>query len=380
MGFVKHANKTVSIGIVLILIMVLSSGFAETKKTIKLGFVGSVSGMTSDMDINARDGVIYAVEKINEGGGILGREIELIIKDDMRNKEIAKRVDTELLKKGAVAIIGHSTSSMTIAGKSIADHYRRVLISPTAASDQLFGKEDYVVCVNSSLKEETMRLAKVAGKNLGTKKVVCFYDVSNPSYSENYLKSFTHFFEKHGGIVVDSVGFNSKKMSEFWDMVSRIDLRGAKGALIIAAPLHSAILVQKLRDIRENIDIFCVSWALTSMFLKEGGRAIEGVWFCSDFNPECKKRSYLNFRNGYKEHFGKEPDLISMLGYETVTVLKRALEKNDGDVENLIKFIPGKYNGIQESFVIDKYGDTYRNWFLLRVKNGKFVTLMKVEN
>ncbi len=378
MGFVKRVSKTVAIGIVLG--MMLSSGGVEAKKAIKLGFVGSISGMTSDMDVNARDGVIYAVEEVNEGGGILGRKVELIIKDDMRNTATAKRVDRELLEKGVVAIIGHSTSSMTIAGKSIADRYRRVLISPTAASNQLFGKDDYVVCVNSSLKEETMRLAKVAGKNLGTRKVVCFYDLSNPSYSENYLKWFTRFFEKYGGMVVDSVAFNSKNMNEFWDMISRIDLRGAKGVLIIAAPLHSAILAQKLREARDDIDIFCVSWALTSTFLKEGGRAIEGVWFCSDFNPGCRKKSYLNFRRGYKRQYGKEPDLISMLGYETVMVLKHALEKNNGHAQNLLKFIPGKYNGVQGSFLIDRYGDTYRDWFLLRVKNGKFVTLMKVEN
>ncbi len=378
MNYKKFLSKAIMI--VITLFLVPFPRLVRAQPPIKLGFVGSISGMTSDMDVHARDGVLYAVEQVNESGGILGRKVELIIKDDKGNKKIAQKVDVELIEQGVVALIGHTTSSMTMAGKSIADRYKKVLISPTAASYQLYGKKDYVVCVNSSLREETVRLAKVVGNKLGIKKVACFYDVGNPNYSECYLKWFTHFYEKFGGKVVRTVAFNSKNMSAFWDMVSHINVGDEKGILIIAAPLHSAILTQKLRKIRKALDIFGVSWSLTSTFLKEGGKAIEGVWFCSDFDPQCKKVSYLNFCKDYRQHYAQEPDLISMLGFETVLVLKHALEKNNGSSRNLLKFIPGKYNGVQGRFVINENGDTFRDWFLLRVKNGKFTTLMKVVN
>jgi len=114
------------------------------------------------------------------------------------------------------------------------------------------------------------------------------------------------------------------------------------------------------------------------VFLKEGGKAIEGVWFCSDFDPQCKKRAYLNFSKGYKERYGKEPDLFAVLGYETMLVLEQPLEKAGGRPENLLKFIPHRYKGIQGPFIIDEYGDAHREWFLLRVKNGKFVRVKRM--
>ena len=374
----KYIKINAMLGI--FLSFLLSPKLIYAQSWIKLGFVAGITGMASDMDVNMRDGVLYAVEKINKFGGIAGRNVQLIIKDDKRNRDVAKKVDLELVNDHVVAIIGHSTSSMTIAGKSVADSSGKLLISPTAASEDLFGKKDFVVCVNASLREETARLAKVARLKLHIRKMACFYDTSNRSYTENYLTWFATFFNKYGGEIVKKVAFNSQKMDEFWKIVSDLHLKGAKGVLIVAAPLHSAILVQKIRNCKENPEIFCVSWSLTSTLLKQGGKAIDKVWFCSDFNPECKKDTYIEFSRGYKERYGKEPDLISLLGYETVLILREAIERSNGNTDNLIKYIPGEYDGLQSRFTIDEYGDAHRNWYLLRVKNGKFVTLMSIDN
>ncbi|HEC31556.1 MAG TPA: amino acid ABC transporter substrate-binding protein [Deltaproteobacteria bacterium] len=358
--------------------VLLFSQLIEAAPPIKLGFVGDITGMTSDVGVNVRDGVLYAVEEINEKGGIQGRKIELIIRDDKGQKEVARQADIELFKKGVVAIIGHITSSMTAVGKTVADSHKILLVTPNAASYELFKKKDFLVCINSSLREETSKLAKVARAELGVADMVCLYDISNPKYTRNYLKWFTTFFERLGGRVTKEIPFESQKMGDFWKTASALNLNGAQGVLLIAAPLHSAILTQKVRKLNKNAEVFCVSWSLTSTFLKEGGKAIEGVWFCSGFDPQCKKTAYLNFSKGYKERYGKEPDLFAILGYETVLVLERALEKADANPQNLLKFIPGSYKGIQSPFVIDEYGDAHREWFLLRVKNGKFVRVKRM--
>lgn len=55
-----------------------------------------------------------AVDEINARGGIAGRSIEILVKDDQGTPEGAVASDTELVNQGVVCIIGHATSAQTI--------------------------------------------------------------------------------------------------------------------------------------------------------------------------------------------------------------------------------------------------------------------------
>ena len=359
-------------------IILLSFQTARADSEIKIGFVGSISGITSDVDVNVRDGVLFGIEEINRNGGIDGKKLRLIIRDDKRNEEEAKRLDTKLIREGVIAIIGHTTSSMTIAGKTIADKFKKVLISPTAASSVLSRKKDYVVCINSNLKQETRQLANLAVKELGVKKIACFYDEGNPTFTKDYLKWLSRYFIDNGGEIVQETPFNSQDMSNFWKGVSQLKLGDIDGVVIVAAPLHSAILVQKVRKVNRRIVVMCSSWCFTPAFLKEGGKAVENVWLCADFDPDSNKPSYLKYQGAYKDLYGRKPDFFSSLGYETTIVLRKALMKTSGESENLLKFIPGKYKGLQGQFIIDEFGDAHRDWYLLRVQKGAFKTVKRL--
>ncbi|MBW1797231.1 MAG: ABC transporter substrate-binding protein, partial [Deltaproteobacteria bacterium] len=87
----------------------------ENKKPVKVGFVGGLTGRLSYLGTAGRNGVILAVEEINEAGGINGRPVELITRDDGHDPKVAVKVDRELIGEGVVAIIGHMTSSMSMA-------------------------------------------------------------------------------------------------------------------------------------------------------------------------------------------------------------------------------------------------------------------------
>ncbi len=52
------------------------------KEILKKSFVGGLTGRLSDLGIGGRNGVMLAVEEINNAGGISGRPVKLITKDD----------------------------------------------------------------------------------------------------------------------------------------------------------------------------------------------------------------------------------------------------------------------------------------------------------
>ncbi|MCP4694443.1 MAG: amino acid ABC transporter substrate-binding protein, partial [Desulfobacterales bacterium] len=83
----------------LVLFTALGAMACEIGKTgdpIKIGLPATLSGTTSSFGRHVRNGAVLAVERANRAGGVAGRPVELIIKDDKGDPGEALRVDQEL--------------------------------------------------------------------------------------------------------------------------------------------------------------------------------------------------------------------------------------------------------------------------------------------
>src|SRR3989338_7668625 len=61
----------------------MSKNGSTSSESIKIGFVGPLSGELANMGENARAAVMIAVEEINAAGGVLGKKIEVVYEDDL---------------------------------------------------------------------------------------------------------------------------------------------------------------------------------------------------------------------------------------------------------------------------------------------------------
>ena len=64
---------------------------------IALGFVGGTSGRAADLGVAGRDAVQLAVDLRNRSGGVAGRQVKLLIRDDEQQPDVAQRVVRELI-------------------------------------------------------------------------------------------------------------------------------------------------------------------------------------------------------------------------------------------------------------------------------------------
>ena len=133
-----------------VLLMVGLSGCEKKKQPLKIGFAGSLTGRYSDLGVAGRNGATLAVEQINEAGGIHGRLVELIVKDDKNDPEVALQIDKELIEDGVAAIIGHMTSVMSTAVLPLINAVlplinkeKIVMVGPTTTTNELTGLDDY---------------------------------------------------------------------------------------------------------------------------------------------------------------------------------------------------------------------------------------------
>jgi branched-chain amino acid transport system substrate-binding protein len=73
---------------------------------IRIGFVGGTSGRVADLGIAGRNGAQLAVELRNQAGGVAGRAVELLIRDNEQNPDMAERVTAISSRKGLSPLSG----------------------------------------------------------------------------------------------------------------------------------------------------------------------------------------------------------------------------------------------------------------------------------
>ena len=125
--------------IIIFFTILLISKLLIKKPPIKIGFANTLTGVASTSTIKIRNVTILAVEELNKKGGINGRMIKLIIKDDRFDPEVALQVDQELIDEGVVAIIGHSFSSLCLKVAPLIKKNNILMLTPTAQSPKLTG-------------------------------------------------------------------------------------------------------------------------------------------------------------------------------------------------------------------------------------------------
>ena len=159
-----YRTQTRFIRNVVLLVTILSGVLSACRgrDPIFIGYSAGLTGRNAALGVDGRDGAMLAVEKINADGGIRGRPIEMLIRDDMATSEGTVAADMSLIKEGVVAIIGHMTSeSMTSAWPQVKDT-GVVYVSPTVSTPQLQGIDDNffrLIPVNSFQAENIARYA-----------------------------------------------------------------------------------------------------------------------------------------------------------------------------------------------------------------------------
>src|ERR1700741_2942992 len=78
---------------------------AQAAEPIKIGLSGPFTGGSSSMGVSMRDGVKLAVDEINKKGGVLGRQIVLVERDDEAKNEVGAQISQELINKEATGTV-----------------------------------------------------------------------------------------------------------------------------------------------------------------------------------------------------------------------------------------------------------------------------------
>lgn len=373
--WLRYAVLSVLIGIAGLSFMWLSD-----TKPVLVGFVAQMTGTQAELGVQERNGVQLAVEKINATGGINGRKIELVIRDDLGVPEKAQSIDEELIKMGVVAIIGHATSGQALAGLKVTNPARMVMISPTVSTPALSGQDDFFFRVYPTFKASAQAFAEYIFKTAGLKRLAVIYDTDNAAYAKTYSTTFSEKYVSLGGVISGESSFSSRARPDFSSVLTKLRHGEAEGFMIIASDIDTALIAQRVRIMDWQIPLFTSAWAQTETLINNGGKAVDGLKLEQSYALTSQAPLFTEFKSSFQSRFGKTPSFGAAFGYEAALVLADALKKTDGKPEKLKNALleTRDFKGLMDNISLDEFGDVQRPFYLSAIEYGKFVILGKL--
>lgn len=363
-----------------ILILIASFGLSGCKSNepIKIGFAGGFTGNNSAVAVSGRDAVLLAIEEINAQGGLLGREVMLISKDDNSDPEQTKKIDAEFIKEGVPVVIGHMMSGVApammqaIAGKDI------LMIAPSISTHTLSNIDDNFMRTTLSNLDQGSLLASYIKEQDNKSKLMVLYSNTNKTFVDGMKPAVIDRFKSLGGTIVYEREIDEKNTEQMKIAISNAIKLNADSVVLIMNAGDVAMFSQMLDKEDTDISVYSGTWGMTAEVIKLGGKSVEGVKFPSKYNPKSTKEEYLKFSKKYQDSYGVIPDFGAIYSYDTAQVIFQAIKKaNSAEPDKIKRAIIdiGNFHGLQQDFQINKFGDCIGQHFIFMIQNGEFVNV-----
>jgi branched-chain amino acid transport system substrate-binding protein len=351
----------------LLLALTMLLGGCGQSQPVKIGYVAGLTGRLADLGTGGRDGALLATEELNATGGVSGRRVELLVRDDKSDVKVAVDMDRELLDTGVVAIVGHVISSAGLAAAPLMNSRQVPMISPTVRTAQLTGIDDYFFSLITPIWPAIEQQARFAFRS-GIRRMTMVYDLNNRQYGEDWTGGFARSFSKLGGEITATLTVSSAKPMDYADISQKL--------LASGAAVDTAMICQHLRKADSGMLIFTSSWPVTAEFIKLAGSYANGVVMSSPFNDQDKTATFVDFQKKFATRFGYAPNYAAVHSYEAIRLIADSLATNPNPKQLKQTILQKKtFAGLTGPFSFDGFGDTIRGNYLLSVRGGRFEVL-----
>jgi branched-chain amino acid transport system substrate-binding protein len=363
--------------VVFVFLITLLSSCKLEEDVIKVGFAATLTGEYSPVGTSELYGAQLAVKEINETGGIDGKQIELIIKNDEADPSKAVAVDNELMNEGVRFIIGHA---LTLVASEVLDNAKDkdvLFLSPSIGTDSLTGLDDnFIRNVSTTYNEGEFMTNKIIETEPTS--VLLIYNLDNYDLTKYHKESFEEVLNKpeNSDITYSTIGYHTDNEEEITSIEEDILLNQYDAVMICAPSSDASIFVNYIITNDLPITIHLSSWASTGLLPQIDTVDLSNIFAYSNYNEPENDYVFDKYKEEYITIYDQEPNMLSANAYDLVYVLKAAIEYADStnvsDVKEAIIQIES-FNGIASDFTINAFGDVDRQLFQMIIVDGKYV-------
>ncbi len=355
--------------------------------TIKIGALLSVTGPASNLGAPEARTLEMLIDDINTHGGIIGKKVELVVKDSGGSPEKAVSFAKQLIEEEKVfAIIGPSTSGETMAIKNIAEEGKTILLSCAAAEVIVNPVAKYVFKVAPKDSFAAIKIFQQM-KKMGISKIGILS--SNTGFGKAGKEQLEKLAPGEGIQILISEVYD-KSATDLTAEVTKLKAKGVQAIVNWSIEPAQAIVIKNSRQIGLMVPIFQSHGFANIQYVKAAGSAAEGVIFPAsrvvvadalpDRNPQ--KPVIMAYKKAYEAKYREDVSTFGGHTYDALMILARAIREAGYDREKVRASIENMKNftgtaGVFSFSPADHNGLTIDAFAMLTVKDGKFTLLDK---
>lgn len=361
------------------------SGGTDTGDVIRIGLAGPLD---ASYGVSVREGAELAVQQINDAGGIDGRPLELVVKDDGADPERAIEVATSFVDDPTIsAVVGHVNSGTT---RDAARIYNRadgglLELSPTATSADVSTAGEWTFRVCATDLSHGPALADWAYGDLARRRALVLY--ANDAYGRGILQSFEAAFRKHGGDVVSADPYLSDMVDSAAVLRPYLQrgLRGRADLIVVGGEMDVALPALRLARAMGFDGPMVGGDGLLGM--EEEAPGAGGVYISTGFLADQPGEKSRAFVGAFRERYGTAPSGDAALAYDAVNLLARGLASAGSDRRALRDWMAGvgsetpAFDGVTGRIAFDENGDPVSKEVVIgTIRDGRLVSAAAAAN
>ena len=308
----------------------LAATAAAASDKVKIGFVSTLSGPSSALGIDIRDGFLLAV-KLN-GGKLGGLPAEVIVSDDQFKPDVAKQLFEKNIKRDHVDFMtGVVFSNIMLAALPEAFDAKTFYLSANAAPSPMAGKDCNPLFFAVSWPNDAYHEAAGAFANQRNMKSV-YLIAPNYQAGKDSLSGFKRTFK---GQVV---GENYTKLGQLDYAAELAEIRAAKPqVLYVFLPGGMGINFIKQfvgAGLGKDMTLLLPGFSADEDVIRPVGAAMSGIFNTSHWSPDFTNAANQKFMAEFQKEYKRVPTLYASQGYDTAQLINAAVRDVKGKLED----------------------------------------------
>jgi branched-chain amino acid transport system substrate-binding protein len=342
--------------------------------TLKIGMCAPVTGPAAEQGRYAQTGAKIALDAVNKAGGVLGKQVELIIEDDQTtNPGIVLAFSKLAAQEDIVAFLGSIRSTQVHAmAPDVLKLGKPVMIGGTDPALTHMGNQ-WLFRFRPNDSYSGRVLADYGVNTLGKKKWAIVH--STDAFGTAGGKALADALGKIGATVALDQGY-ANQSQDFTPVVLAVKQSGADilGSYFTFEN-DLGIFARQLRQLGVNIPYVGSPSIVNVTALKLAGPALYGTFGVSDFAEESSDAARA-FGKLYRDVAKVAPDVQASWTYDAVNILSAAINKagktDPGAIREAILATKG-YAGAEGVYNFDANGDGLHGYNIVKNEKGNIV-------
>ena len=321
-----HFRRTLQAFFCAAFLTALPSGPLFAADAIRLGVAGAHSGDLASYGLPTVKAAELVVKEINARGGVLGRQVELLVEDDVCKPELATNTATKLVSQSVNAVIGHICSGATKAALGIYKDAKLIVVSPSATNPELTQSGQYPNFYRTIASDDAQARLEVefAIGKLKVKKIAVLHDKGDYGKGlAEYAKKFIEESKKATVVLFEGITPGAVDYSAVVQKIKRAD---AEAVIYGGYHPEASSIVAQMR--KKGMKIFFISddGVKDDTFIKVAQKYAEGV-YATGPRDTTKNPLAVSAIEAHKKAYSADPGAFFLNGIAATQAILNAIQK-----------------------------------------------------